>query len=100
VQPALPFAQIHGLDSITGVHGIDSSQSWRKVHPVSVRLFGESTRFAAHLLTKHPSHPMFMNQDTAYTSLGVLPAIVCYDASQPLDHPDIHKVLDRARSIA
>jgi hypothetical protein len=100
VQPALPLAQIHGLDSITGVHGIDSTQPWRRVHPVSARLFGRSTQFAAHLLTKHPSHPLFDRQEQAYAELGVMPALVCYDHTQTLDHPAIHTMLDRARTIA
>lgn len=100
VQPALPMAQIHGIDSVVGVHGMDASQPWREVHPVSSYLFGESTRFVAHLLTRHPTHPMFERQEHAYRTVGVVPALVCYDATQPIDLPDVDAVLERARSMA
>lgn len=99
VQSAIPMAQIHGIDSIAGVHGMDDRHVWRKAHPVSVRLFGKSTRFVGHLLTKHPSHPVFKDQEAAYDALGVVPALVCYDAGQSLDLPEVEAILERARAF-
>ncbi|HUF11035.1 MAG TPA: DUF6259 domain-containing protein [Rhodothermales bacterium] len=99
VQPALPVAQIHGIDSVAGVHGIDDRHVWRRAHPVSTRLFGKSTLFVGHLLTKHPSHPIFEDQEAAYRALGVIPALVCYDATQGLDLPEVEAVLERARAL-
>ena len=76
----LPFAQIHGLDSIRDVHGQDDSHGWRRVHlPISVYLFKKYTRFTGHLLTRHPGHPDFAFQEAAYDQLGVLPVLACYD---------------------
>jgi hypothetical protein len=75
IQPVLPLAQIHGIDSIVGVHGLEGQHSYRRVHPVSAATFGKSTRLAAHLLTKHPSHPLFERQESAYAELDVLPAL-------------------------
>jgi len=46
--------QIHGIDSITEVHGMEGQVAWREVHPVSSYLFGKYTKLTAHLLTKHP----------------------------------------------
>ncbi|MDX1430540.1 MAG: DUF6259 domain-containing protein, partial [Rhodothermales bacterium] len=97
VLPALPVVQIHGIDSIAGVHGMDDQVPWRYVHPVSTYLFSTHTRFLAHLLTKHPSNPVFQRQEAAYAKLGVVPAIVCYDREDELSGPEIDAVLERAR---
>lgn len=99
VLPALPWVQIHGLDSIPSVHGLDGQQPWRRVHPVSVRLFERYTRFVAHLLTRHPSSPAFARQEAAYADLGVLPALVLYDRSQPIDTPEVRQMLARACAL-
>ena len=76
VLPALPFVQIHGIDSIGEVHGMEGERPWRRVHPVSTALFGKFTKFVAHLLTKHPSSAEFERQEDAYAELGVVPALV------------------------
>jgi hypothetical protein len=99
VAAVLPMAQIHGLDSITEGQSLQGRRQWRKVHPVSVYLFGRYTRFVAHLLTKHPSHPLFRWQERAYAELGVLPALALYDSSQPMDTREVRQMLRRARSI-
>jgi hypothetical protein len=96
----LNVAQIHGIDSITGVHGLDETVRWRDAHPVSAHLFSPYTRLLAHLLTKHPSHPVFPKQEAAYARLGVVPAIVCYDRDDRLDIPEVETVLERARSLS
>jgi hypothetical protein len=95
---ALPVAQIHGVDSIADVHGMEGTASWRKVHPVSVELFGRYTRFLPHLLTRHPSHPAFERQEAAYRQLKIMPTLVLYDRVQAIDHPALVAMLDRARS--
>jgi hypothetical protein len=100
VLPALPFVQIHGIDSIGEVHGMEGEKPWRRVHPVSVALFGPHTRFVAHLLTKHPSSPAFAAQEAAYAELGVVPALVLYRKSQGMDGPAVEAMLERARDLA
>ena len=96
---ALPMAQIHGIDSITEVHGLEGRVRWRRAHPVSTHLFGKYTRLTAHLLTKHPSHPLFALQERAYASLGVLPALCLYNRSQALDGPDVRRMIRRAKEL-
>ena len=100
VLPALPFNQIHGIDSIGEVHGMDGEKPWRTVHPVSVEVFGPHTRFVAHLLTKHPSSPAFAAQEAAYAALGVVPGLVLYRKSQGMDGPAVEAMLARARSLS
>jgi len=99
VLPAMPFTQIHGIDSIAEVHGMDGERPWRRVHRVSAALFGPHTRFVAHLLTKHPSSPAFAAQEAAYAELGVVPALVLYGQDQPIDGPAVDAMLARARSL-
>lgn len=96
VLPALPMAQIHGIDSITEVHGMEGHVPWREVHPISSYLFGKYTRLTAHLLTKHPSHPMFAFQEKSYNRLGVIPSLVLYSNDQPLDVPETKAMITRA----
>ncbi len=93
---ALPMAQIHGIDSITEVHGMEGVTPWRRAHPVSTYLFGKYTRFTPHLLTKHPSHPLFKLQEAAYAELGVMPALVLYHSSQAMDTPEVRQMIARA----
>ena len=100
VLPALPLVQIHGLDSIEEVHGMEGKAPWRTVHPVSTALFGRYTKFVAHLLTKHPTSAAFARQEAAYADLGVVPALVLYRRSQGLDGPAVDAMLDRARGLA
>ncbi len=93
---ALPMAQIHGIDSLTEVHGIEGTKPWRHAHPVSTELFGPYTRFVAHLLTKHPSHPMFRMQEKAYAGLRVLPALCLYNHRQAMQSPAVARMIRRA----
>ncbi|HXX65477.1 MAG TPA: DUF6259 domain-containing protein, partial [Bacteroidota bacterium] len=95
----LPFAQIHGVDSIAEVHAVEGRARWRKAHPVSTYLFGRYTRFAAHLLTRHPSHPMFALQEAAYKKLGVIPALSLNANAQPMDLPEVRKMIRRAKRL-
>ena len=99
VAGTVPMAQIHGLDSVTEVHGMDGARAWRRIHPVSAYLFGGFTRFVAHLLTRHPSDPLFARQEAAYARLGVVPALCLYDRSQPMHGPAVRKMLSRAKSL-
>ncbi len=99
VAGVLPMAQIHGIDSITEVHGLEQKSSWRKAHPVSTYLFGKYTRYVAHLLTKHPSNPIFDLQEEAYARLGVIPALCLYDNDQPMDTTKVRKMIRRARRL-
>lgn len=99
VLSALPMAQIHGLDSITEVHGLEGKTRWRNVHPVNTYLFGPYTRFTAHLLTRHPSNPMFAFQESSYAELGILPALCLYNAQQKMDLPAVRKMVKRAKSL-
>lgn len=99
VLPALPMVQIHGLDSITGVHGLEGGGEWRRVHPVSTYVFSPYTKFTAHLLTRHPSSSTFLRQEAAYAQLGIVPALVCYRRSQALDSGELRKMLYRARQL-
>lgn len=98
--PELPVAQIHGIDSLFEVHGLDGEKPWRKVHPVSSYLFGKYTKFVAHLLTRHPSNATFARQEDAYAELGVIPALVLYNKSQEIDTPEVHRMLERARELS
>lgn len=97
--PALPLAQIHGIDSITGIHGLEGAREWRHVHPVSSHLFGKFTRLTAHLLTKHPSSAVFERQEAAYRELGVVPALVLYRRSHEIDPPALGEMLKRAEAL-
>jgi hypothetical protein len=99
VLPELPFVQIHGIDSLTEIHGMEGAKPWRLVHPVSTTLFGPHTRFFAHLLTKHPSSPGFARQEEAYAELGVIPALVCYRRSHAIAGPSVDALLARARDF-
>jgi hypothetical protein len=99
VLSVLPMAQIHGIDSVAEVHALDGAAPWRRAHPVSTYLFGPYTRFVAHLLTKHPSHPMFRLQEAAYAKLGVIPALCLYHRGQAMDSPATRRMLARAKRI-
>jgi hypothetical protein len=95
----LAMAQIHGIDSIAEVHALDGAARWRTAHPVSTELFGRYTRYTAHLLTRHPSHPMFRHQEAAYAKLNVIPALCLYNKSQKLLSPPVRAMLRRARRM-
>jgi len=95
----LAMAQIHGIDSIAEVHGMEGRARWRTAHPVSTYLFSDYTRFTAHLLTKHPSHPMFALQESSYAKLGVIPALCLYNKTQPMDTPATRAMIRRANHI-
>jgi uncharacterized protein Usg len=99
VLSVLPFAQIHGLDSIADVHGLEGRNKWKKVHPVSTYLFSRYSRFTAHLLTKHPDHPMFKFQESAYKELNVIPALCLYDNGQKMDLVEVHSMIRRAKAM-
>lgn len=99
VLPALPMAQIHGIDSITEVHGMEGQFAWREVHPISAYLFGKFTKLVPHLLTKHPSHPMFAFQERSYQYLGVLPALVLYTSDQLIDIPETKSMINRVKKL-
>ena len=99
VLPALPMAQIHGIDSIKEVHGMEGEVEWREVHPISSYLFGKYTKLTAHLLTKHPTNPMFLFQEKSYDKLGVSPALVLYTSDQIIDLPETHKMIKRAEKL-
>lgn len=99
VLPALPMAQIHGIDSITEVHGMEGQVAWREVHPISSYLFGKYTKLVPHLLTKHPSHPMFAFQEKSYNRLGVLPALVLYTSDQLMDIPETKAMINRLAAL-
>lgn len=92
----LPVAQIHGIDSIAEVHGAEGRFPWRSAHPVSARLFGPYTVYTPHLLTRHPSHPMFRLQEAAYRRLGVMPALCLYNREQQMNIPAVRAMLRRA----
>jgi hypothetical protein len=96
VLQALPMAQIHGIDSLIDVHGMEGRKRWKKVHPVSSYLFGSYTRLTAHLLTKYPGHLAFKLQETSYGKLGVIPALCLYKKSQKVDTPEVRKMIERA----
>jgi hypothetical protein len=99
ILPALPYVQIHGIDSISEVHALDGQISWRHAHPVSTYLMGRYTRFGAHLLTKHPSSPFFKLQEAAYKKLNVIPALVLYHRDQEMDLPEVRKMIERAGTM-
>jgi hypothetical protein len=99
VLPALPFAQIHGIDSLSEVHGMEGKKKWRKVHPVSAYLFGKYTKFSAHLLTRYPKNPMFKLQEDAYNKLNVIPALCLYDYKQKMNIPALRKMISRAKKL-
>lgn len=96
----LPMAQIHGIDSITEVHGIEGRVKWRFIHPVSIYLFNKYTRFVPHLLTRHPSHSMFEFQEKSYEKLGIMPALCLYDADQPINTHAVRNMIARARKLS
>jgi hypothetical protein len=96
---ALPMAQIHGIDSIAEVHGMEGQSTWRKVHPVSSYLFGKYTKYTAHLLTKHPSHPMFKLQEDSYKKLRVIPALCLYNNFQKMNLPEVKKMIERSKKL-
>ena len=100
VLQALPFAQIHGIDSLSEVHGLEGKKKWKKVHPVSSFLFSKYTRFSAHLLTKYPSNPVFKLQENSYKQLEVIPALSLYDNKQKMNIPEVHKMIKRARTLS
>lgn len=93
----LPMAQIHGIDSIAEVHGMEGQTNWRAAHPVSSYLFGKYTKYTAHLLTKHPSHPMFKLQEEAYKKLNVVPALCLYNSEQKMNLPEVKEMIARAK---
>jgi len=99
VASVLPMAQLHGIDSIAEVHGLDSQVGWRSAHPISTFLFSPYTKFTAHLLTRHPSDPRFAMQEEAYTRLGALPALCLYDAEQPMDTEGTRAMIARAKGV-
>jgi hypothetical protein len=100
VLAALPMAQIHGIDSISEIHGMEGKVRWRTAHPVSTELFRPYTTFTAHLLTKHPTHPMFALQEEAYARLGVLPALCLYNKDQAMDLPATRAMIRRANRLS
>lgn len=99
VLSVLPFAQIHGIDSLADVHGMEGKKRWRKVHPVSSFLFSNYTRLTAHLLTKYPTHPLFKLQESSYKRLNVIPALCLYNNKQKIDIPEVHEMIKRAKSL-
>lgn len=99
VLKALPMAQVHGLDSIAGVHGLEGAREWRHVHPISAYLFRPFTKLTAHLLTKHPTSSVFERQEEAYEELGVVPALVLYNKSQKIDVPQLRRMLEHAKAL-
>ena len=99
VLSALPFAQIHGIDSLSEIHGMEGKNEWRRVHPVSSYLFGKYTKLSAHLLTKYPKHPKFKLQENSYKKLGVIPALCLYKATQKIDIPEVRKMIERAKRL-
>ncbi|OGU74262.1 MAG: hypothetical protein A2V93_08180 [Ignavibacteria bacterium RBG_16_34_14] len=99
VLSVLPFAQIHGLDSLSEIHGMEGKKEWRKLHPVSSYLFGKYTRLCAHLLTKHPTHPKFKSQENSYKKLNIIPALCLYKDSQKINIPEVKKMIERAKKL-
>lgn len=99
VLSALPMTQIHGIDSIAGIHGLEGAREWRQVHPVCSYVFRPFTRLMAHLLTKHPTSSVFERQEEAYSALGVIPALVLYNKSHKIDVPQLRGMLERAGSL-
>lgn len=97
---ALPFVQIHGIDSLTEVHGMEGQVPWRKAHPVSTYLFGKYTKYTGHLLTRHPSNTMFAFQEAAYSSLGVIPVLSLYNFEQSIDLPEVKVMIERAKLLS
>jgi hypothetical protein len=95
----MPFAQIHGIDSLSEIHGMEGNKRWRKVHPVSSFLFGKYTRLCGHLLTKYPKHPKFKLQEDAYSNLGVIPALSLYNSKQKMNIPEVKKMIRRAKQL-
>jgi hypothetical protein len=99
VLPALPFVQIHGIDSLSEVHGMEGKKKWRKVHPVSAYLFGKYTKFTAHLLTRYPKNPIFKLQEDSYKKLNVIPALSLYDYKQKMNIPAVKRMISRAKKL-
>lgn len=99
VLPRLPVVQIHGIDSIAEVHGMDDKVQWRNVHPISSYLLGDYTKFMAHLLTKHTSDPVFKLQEESYAKLNVIPSLSLYSYEQEMDTPETLKMIERAKRL-
>jgi Domain of unknown function (DUF6259) len=99
VLSALPFAQIHGIDSLSEIHGMEGKKEWRKVHPVSSYLFGKYTKFCGHLLTKYPGNPKFKMQENAYKKLNVIPVLCLYSNLQEMDISEVRKMIARAKKL-
>jgi len=78
---------------------MEGQLSWRSAHPVSTALFSPYCRFMAHLLTRHPSHPMFAFQESAYAKLHVIPALCLYGAAQAMDLPEVKEMIARAQQL-
>ena len=78
---------------------MEGKVEWREVHPISSYLFGKYTKLVPHLLTKHPSHPMFAFQERSYDRLGVLPALVLYTSDQPIDIPETKAMINRVGTL-
>ncbi len=95
----LPFVQIHGIDSLSEIHGMEGKKEWRKIHPVSSYLFGKYSKFCGHLLTKYPEHPKFKLQEDSYNKLDVIPALCLYKNSQKIDIPKVRKMIARASRL-
>jgi len=95
VAEVLPMAQIHGIDSIAEVHGAEGRAPWRTAHPVSTHLFGRYTVYTPHLLTRHPTHPMFPLQEASYRKLGIMPALCLYNHDQKMALPAVRTMLAR-----
>ena len=99
VVETLPVAQIHGIDSIAEVHGMEGHKTWRKIHEISAYFFQKYTKLTGHLLTKHPSHPLFKPQEEAYSQLNVIPTLCLYDNEQEIDIPEVKKMIQRANKL-
>jgi hypothetical protein len=93
------MAQIHGIDSLSDVHGMEGQKPWREIHPVSTFLFNGYTHYMAHLLTKHPSHPQFKLQESAYERLNVIPTLSLYDHTQKMDLSETRRMIYRAKHL-
>ena len=66
---------------------------------MSTYLFGDYTKFSGHLLTRHPSHPMFTFQEAAYGELGVIPVLSLYSNEQKIDLPEVEAMIERAKTL-
>jgi hypothetical protein len=95
----VPIVQIHGIDSLTEVHGMEGRKRWRFAHPLLTYLFGPYALFTAHLLTRHPTHHSFRFQEASYAKLGVIPALCLYHHDQKIDLPEVRKMIRRAKQL-